>query len=97
MEGFNNKGLFVFFKALGNPIRLKILKELTIKEKCVSEVESSVRASQATISQHLAVLKDCGIVKSRKEGNMRCYCLRQPELITRIIDLAEKTKREEMK
>lgn len=97
MKGFNSKGLSMFFKALGNPIRLKILKELTIKEKCVSEVESTVHASQATISQHLAILKNCGIVKSRKEGNMRCYCLRQPELITSILDLAGKIKREDIK
>lgn len=93
-ERFDCKDLSTFFKALSNPIRLKILKDLTVDEKCVSDVENSVRASQATVSQHLAVLKECGIVKCRKAGNMRCYRLKQPELIERIIKLAEKTERE---
>ncbi len=97
MDRLDYKSLYMFFKALGNPIRLKILNELTKKEMCVGEVESSVQVSQATVSQHLAVLKEHEIVTCRKEGNMRCYCLRQPELITRILDLAEKTEKEEKK
>jgi ArsR family transcriptional regulator len=96
-ERFDCKGLSTFFKALSNPIRLKILKELTVGEKCVSDVENGVHASQATVSQHLAVLKECGIVTCRKAGNMRCYRLKQPELIGHIIELAEKTEREDEK
>ncbi|MBE9546499.1 MAG: winged helix-turn-helix transcriptional regulator [Proteobacteria bacterium] len=78
-----------FFKALGNPTRLRIVKELTEGEKCVGEVESSIRVSQANVSQHLTILKAHGIVDCRKEGNARCYYLRQTDLIKKILKLIE--------
>jgi len=78
-----------FFKALGNPTRLKIVKELAKGEKCVGEVESSVRVSQANVSQHLTLLKAQGIVDCRREGTTRCYYLRQPDLIKKTLKLIE--------
>jgi len=78
-----------FFKALGNPTRLKIVKELAKGERCVGEVESSVRVSQANVSQHLTLLKAQGIVDCRREGTTRCYYLRQPDLIRKTLKLIE--------
>jgi len=78
-----------FFKALGNPTRLKIVKELAKGERCVGEVESSVRVSQANVSQHLTLLKAQGIVDCRREGTTRCYYLRQPDLIKKTLKLIE--------
>jgi len=78
-----------FFKALGNPTRLRIVKELTKCEKCVGEVESSVHVSQANVSQHLTILKAQGIVDCRREGNTRCYYLRHTNLIRNILNLIE--------
>jgi len=78
-----------FFKALGNPTRLKIVKELARGERCVGEVESSVRVSQANVSQHLTLLKAQGIVDCRREGTTRCYYLRQPDLIKKTLKLIE--------
>lgn len=89
MDTVDYKKMSAFFKALGNSTRLKILMELAKCEKCVGDVESIVRLSQANISQHLSVLKECGIVDCRKEGNMRCYFLRQPALVKKILNLVE--------
>lgn len=89
MDTADYKKMSAFFKALGNPTRLKILMEIMKREKCVGDVEKIVRISQATISQHLAVLKECGIVECRKDGNMRCYSLRQPALVKNILNLFE--------
>jgi len=79
-----------FFKAAGNPTRLKILMELIKEEKCVSDVEKLTGTRQANISQHLAVLKRCGIIDCRKDGNQRCYFLREPEIMKDILDLIAK-------
>jgi len=78
-----------FFKALGNPTRLRIVKELTKGERCVGDVESSIRVSQANVSQHLTVLKAQGIVDCRRKGNTRCYYLTQTELVRKILKLIE--------
>ena len=77
-----------FFRTIGNPTRLKILAELVKKEKCVGDVESLIGRGQANISQHLAILKKQGIVDCRKEGNMRCYFLKNPPLLKKILELA---------
>jgi len=78
-----------FFKALGNPTRLRIVTELAKGERCVGDVESSVRVSQTNVSQHLAILKAQGIVDCRREGNTRCYYLTQAELVRKILKLIE--------
>ncbi|MBN2398259.1 MAG: winged helix-turn-helix transcriptional regulator [Deltaproteobacteria bacterium] len=75
-----------FFKAMGNPTRLKILAELAKNERCVGDVESLIGSGQANISQHLAILKRNGIVDCRKEGNVRCYFLRQPSVVKNILE-----------
>lgn len=89
MDTRDYKKISAFFKVLGNPTRLKILMEIMESEKCVGDVENVVQVSQANISQHLAVLKECGIVECRKDGNMRCYSLRQPALVKNILNLLE--------
>ncbi len=80
------KAVSAFFKAMGNPTRLKILAELAIEERCVADVESLIGAGQANISQHLAILKRNEIVDCRKEGNLRCYFLKQPALVKSILE-----------
>ena len=88
MNNGNFEKTSAFFRTIGNPTRLKILAELVKKEKCVGDVESIIGRGQANISQHLAILKKQGIVDSRKEGNMRCYFLKNPPLLKKILELA---------
>ncbi|HOO90465.1 MAG TPA: metalloregulator ArsR/SmtB family transcription factor [Syntrophales bacterium] len=89
MDTVDYEKMSEFFKTLGNPTRLRIIKELAEGEKCVGTVEDCVHASQANISQNLTILKGQGIVDCRKEKNMRCYYLKKPELFKSLLSLME--------
>ena len=56
------------FKALGDPNRLKIIDILSCGEKCACDLLESFDFTQPTLSHHMKVLIDCGLVLSRKEG-----------------------------
>jgi len=61
------------FKALAHPVRLKMVFGL-IKDECnVAQIQKVLRLPQSTISQHLRVLKNAGIIKGRREGTRTCY------------------------
>ncbi len=81
-----------FFKTLGHPTRLRIVRELAEGERCVGAVENCVGASQANVSQHLTVLKKQGIVACRKDGNLRCYYLTNPRLIRDVLTVLDDEK-----
>ncbi len=55
-------------RAMGNPVRLKILHTLEEGELSVTEILAEIGGSQANISKHLAVLRAAGLVESRREG-----------------------------
>ncbi len=60
-------------KALGHPARLKIVAGL-LKDECnVAQIQKVLRLPQSTISQHLRILKNAGIIKGRREGTKTCY------------------------
>ena len=61
------------FKALGDPSRLRILQFLKDGEKCACEIVPTVGFAQPTVSRHLQVLVDCGILRRRREGNKMLY------------------------
>ncbi len=57
-----------FFKALGDPTRLKILECIKNGEKCICEIIPYAGKSQPCVSQHLKVMKHAGIIDERKDG-----------------------------
>jgi ArsR family transcriptional regulator len=61
------------FNALSDPVRLDIIDFLRGGEKCVCEIVPYVDLIQPVVSRHLKILKDCGLLKYRKEGNRRLY------------------------
>ena len=63
-------------KALGHPSRLLMLDALAECEMCVCDLTELVGADQSTVSKHLAVLKQAGIVEDRKDGTMTFYSLK---------------------
>ena len=73
------------FNALADPIRLKILECLRNSERCVCEIIPYVGIPQPLVSRHLAILKRCGLVKDRKEGNRRFYSVTNPAIF-KVID-----------
>ncbi|MDP2857666.1 MAG: metalloregulator ArsR/SmtB family transcription factor [Bacillota bacterium] len=56
------------FKALGHPLRVKIVDMLASGEKCVCELFEVLNVSQPSVSQHLNVMKAAGVVKCQKRG-----------------------------
>jgi ArsR family transcriptional regulator len=67
--------LAAIFRAMGHPIRLRLLREVVEGQLCVSALGRRAGSSQATMSQHLAILRDRGLVLPERKGNMTCYRL----------------------
>jgi ArsR family transcriptional regulator len=66
------------FKALGHPGRLLILDELSRGERCVCELAALVGSEMPTVSRHLSLLKNAGIVDDEKRGAQVFYRLMTP-------------------
>ena len=79
-----------FFKALGHPMRLGIVEFLTHGEHTVTQIMTSRGISQGLTSQHLAVLRNAGIVDKRSSGSLRTYFLKDPAKTKAILHLASK-------
>jgi len=63
-----------FFKAIGHPVRQQILEELQKSDELnVAEIVKKLGLSQPTISHHLAILKDAGVIKLRTKGTNSIY------------------------
>jgi DNA-binding transcriptional ArsR family regulator len=67
--------LAAYFKALADPTRVAIVSRLAAGECCVCDLNESFDLSQPTISHHLKVLKDAGLVASTRSGTMAFYRL----------------------
>ena len=64
-----------YFKAFGDPTRLRILGLLTVKEMTVNEIVKEIKLSQPTISRHLGILREAEVVIDRREGQQVFYSL----------------------
>lgn len=71
----NEKLFSKYFKAFGEPSRLKILRVLSSGEMTVSQIVKAMELSQPTVSRHLAVLRDAEIVVDRRQGQQVFYSL----------------------
>ena len=65
-------------KAMGHATRLFLVHELEHGEQCVCDLQAKVGSDLSTVSRHLAVLRNAGIIASRKEGNQVFYRLECP-------------------
>lgn len=72
-----------FFRALGDPTRLKLLEFLLAGERSVSDCVDHVGRYQGRVSSHLACLADCGYIEARREGRWCYYRVTDP----RVADL----------
>ena len=75
-------------KTIGHPVRLKIIKGLMREERCVKNIWSTLGLPQATVSQHLALLKNKNIVTSQRKGVTMCYAITD-ETVRQIMDVIE--------
>ena len=62
-----------FMKILGAPFRIQILYSIGYGEACVCHLEALLKRRQAYISQHLSVLRDAGILETRRDGKFIYY------------------------
>jgi ArsR family transcriptional regulator len=62
-------------KALSDPNRVKVVKMLQQREMCVCEMQEALGLAQPTVSKHLRILEDAGLVQSKKDGLWVCYRL----------------------
>lgn len=75
-------GLSKLLKAIGNPYRLEIIEILSQSEKSVEGIVQATGMSIANASQHLQVMKNINIVKTRKEGHYVYYSLVNDEMLS---------------
>ena len=65
-------------KAIAHPTRLFIIEELNKGEQCVNDLTAMIGSDASTVSKHLSILKNAGLVMMEKRGNSIFYSLRVP-------------------
>ena len=74
-------------RALSHPARVAIVRHLATRGTCVcGEIVKILPLAQATVSQHLKVLKEAGLVQGEVDGPRTCYCVK-PETVKRFQSL----------
>ena len=72
----DKKRLARMLKALGNPIRFQIVEYLASNQSCITnDIVHTLPLAQSTVSQHLKVLREAGLIDGETEGPATCYCL----------------------
>ena len=83
-------------KALAHPARLLIVDELSKSQRCVNDLTLMIGADMSTVSRHLAVLKNAGIIQNKRQGAQVYYCLSIP-CIMDFFECAEKVLESRLK
>ncbi len=78
-------------KALGHPARLEIVRILGAAQSCFTgTLSSQLPLAASTVSQHLKILLQAGVIQGRIDGPRRCYCL-DPDVLAEWQDLVNQT------
>ena len=78
ISGAEQERLVTMFKAIGNPIRFEIMKFLVTHPGCITaDFVDYLPIAQATVSQHLKVLRQAGWIEGTIEGTATSYCLHE--------------------
>jgi ArsR family transcriptional regulator, arsenate/arsenite/antimonite-responsive transcriptional repressor len=68
--------LVQMLKALGNPTRFQIMQTLAERQMCITQdIVDATPLAQSTVSQHLKVLREAGLIHGEIEGPATCYCI----------------------
>lgn len=87
----------LLFKALGDPVRLRLFHLLSLKgELCVCHLTEALRLPQSTVSRHLAVLRNTGLVTTRRDGKWMYYQLADdvPEELAGMLARSHESRRQ---
>ena len=79
-------------KAISNPVRVQILRYLCKGPSCVTLTNKEINISQPNLSQHLKVLKEAGIIDSKKVMTKRCYFVTKLKEMKQFLQLLDKLK-----
>ena len=82
-------------KVIAHPARIRILEELVKGVKCVSDLTEFLEVSQPNLSQHLALLRNHGVIDFYVDGRLKCYFLVDP-IIPDFLELLKKNYRESL-
>jgi len=81
ISGLEQERLVRMFKALGNPTRFEIMKYLVTHPACITgDIVTFLPLAQATVSQHLKVLREAGWITGEIEGPATCYYLNEEDI-----------------
>ena len=83
-QGSTEKQVAGILKVLGSPFRIQVLYQIGKGEACVCHLEALLKKRQAYISQHLMVMRDAGILKTRRDGKYVFYRVADPKLFELI-------------
>ena len=81
ISGAEQDRLVKMFKAIGNPIRFEIMKFLVTHPTCITgDIVDYLPIAQATVSQHLKVLREAGWIEGTLQGPATSYCLHEANI-----------------
>lgn len=88
MQMINIEKKIKFFKALGDPIRIKIIDFLLNKKDCacICELANFLKRDQSVIFRHIELLKDAGIIKTEKEKKFLICCINNKRKIRKCLE-----------
>ncbi|KLO25006.1 ArsR/SmtB family transcription factor [Marinitoga sp. 1155] len=84
------------FKSLSHPVRLRIIKLLNVKKLSVLEISEKLQTSQSSISQHLKILEESGIISKEKKGNI-VFCKLKHTLVLELLSDVKRIISQELK
>ncbi|UCE49966.1 MAG: winged helix-turn-helix transcriptional regulator [Phycisphaerales bacterium] len=79
-------------KAVAHPVRLRIIELLEKREKCVGDIVEAVGGKQAITSQHLNMMRDKGVLSSRRDGNKVFYRIENKNVIKLLACISDHCK-----
>jgi ArsR family transcriptional regulator len=81
ISGSEERKMVRMFKALGNPTRFEVMKYLVTHPGCITgDLVNYLPQAQATVSQHLKVLREAGWIEGTTEGTATSYCLNEKNI-----------------
>lgn len=86
----DSRAAVLLFRGLADPARLALVRHLALGEHRVVDLTAHLGLAQSTVSQHLACLRDCGLVTSRPRGRASMWSLEHPETVMDLLGSAER-------
>lgn len=84
---FSEETLAELCKAIGHPVRVKLVRILIDKGECISgSLAEEFKLAPSTVSEHMRILKEVGLIEGTIDGPRRCYCVNQ-EVLDQLKDM----------